>query len=402
VNADSLTADRRRSTTPAPGLTRLAIACGGTAGHVHPALAVAEAWRRLVPAVDLVFVGTAEGFAARVVPAHGHRLVTVRAAPFFRVGVGGKLRAVTSTLAGTIDARRVLRRERVGLVLGFGGYATAPVALAARSLAIPIVLHEANAVAGMANVLVGKVADGVLLGCETARASFGGRGIVTGIPLRPEFLAAPPRRAWTGNGVFRILVAGGSEGSALLDARVPAVLARVRARCLAIQARSLANQARSLAIEVQHQVGDGDRQSVEAAYATAGIPALITPFIDDMAAAYERADLAIVSAGAVTLVEVATMGLPVVIAPLPSAALDHQSANARAFAAVTGSRWVRHDAWDPEALAVHVSALIGDPVGWQAASDGVRRWARADAAGEIVAACERLLNARSADAREAL
>ena len=144
------------ATTTRTTSVHIAIACGGTAGHVYPGLAVASAWQRMAPGTDIFFIGTADGFEARLVPQHGHRLVTVPAAPYARTGAAGKARAVATTVEGVLAARRLLRSAGVDLVLGLGGYASLPAMLAAWTLGIPTLLHEANAVAGRANRVAGR------------------------------------------------------------------------------------------------------------------------------------------------------------------------------------------------------------------------------------------------------
>jgi UDP-N-acetylglucosamine--N-acetylmuramyl-(pentapeptide) pyrophosphoryl-undecaprenol N-acetylglucosamine transferase len=338
----------------------------------------------MVPRVDVLFVGSAVGLETRLVPTYGHRLAVVRAAPFLNVGARGKALAVIATIVGTAQARRILRRHGVQLVLGLGNYASAPTVLAARSLRLPTVLHEANAVPGLANRLLGRIADHVLLGSTSAASAFTCPTTVTGTPVRPEIVAVGerPRSHGSRRASFRILVSGGSQGSRFLDERVPPLLARV------------GREGRT--IEVRHQAAD--RPRVEAAYADAGMNALVVPYIDDMAGAYAWADFAVVSAGAVTLSELAAAGVPALLVPLGSAALDHQAANARAFADATGVRWVREDAWDVEALAAHVATMIGSPGALSEASARVRRLAMTDAAEAVVRACEAVIRARSPSA----
>jgi len=338
----------------------------------------------MVPDVDVLFVGTAGGFETRLVPSHGHRLAVIRAAPLLGVGLTGKVWAVIATIVGAAQARRILRRHSVQLVLGLGNYACAPAVLAARSLGLPTVLHEANAVAGLANRLLGRIVDRVLLGYGSAAGAFTCPTTVTGTPVRPEILALGEPSQPHGGAPFRILVSGGSQGSRFLDDRVPHLLARV------VRAGH--------ALEVRHQAAERDLERVEAAYAGAGVRALVVPFIDDMAEAYAWADFAVVTAGAVTLSELAAVGLPALLVPLASAALDHQAANARAFAEATGVRWVHEDAWDADGLAAHVASLIASSAAWSEASAGVRRLARTDAAAAVVRACEAVIRTPSPSA----
>ena len=359
---------------------RVAIATGGTGGHVHPALAVAEAYRRLRPEVEILFLGTVDGPEARLVPLHGHRFVAIPGAPLLRVGAAGKARALVALVRGTATARRVLARAGTELALGFGGYASAGTILGARTLRIATVIHEANAVAGVANRVLGRFADRALLGfADVAHDFTATETLVTGTPVRPEIVAVGRARAarLRAPGPLHVLVTGGSAGSPFLNARLPDLLARAAAR--------------GAALEVCHQVGEGAPAEVARAYERAGVPARVHAWLEDMPAAYRAADLAIVCAGAGTLTELAMVGLPALLVPLAAAALDHQTQNARAYAALTGSRWVREDAWDAEPLARWIAELAAAPAALVEAGERARLAAHPDAAEAIVVACEALL-----------
>ena len=358
---------------------RIAIAGGGTAGHVQPALAIAEAYRGAVPDVDVLFLGTAGGAEARLVPEHGYRLATLTAAPFFGVGPAGRLRSVGALVAGAVQARRLLRGERVELVLGLGNFAAAGAVLGGRTLGLPAVIHEANAVAGVANRLLGRWVDRVLLGFPDAAASFSrATPVVTGTPVRTALRSvAAARDGARDPETPRLLVLGGSQGSPFLNARVPEVVARVVRRGLALQ--------------VCHQTGRGDAGAVRAAYERAGVAARVVSSLDDMARAYRWADVAISCAGAVTLAELAIVGLPALVVPLATAALDHQRANARAFAAASGVWWTSEDAWDATLVAERLAALVASPGERRVAAARMTAAAAPDAAARIVAACETLL-----------
>lgn len=328
----------------------------------------------MVSGTDVLFIGTSEGFEARLAPQHGYPLATVPAAPYARTGAVGKARAVGATMAGVLAARRVLRRAGTELVLGLGGYASLPAVLAARTLGLPTLLHEANAVGGRANRLAGRVADGVLLACSGAGSDFPSAAALTGVPVREEIvrLATTPRPTRDGD-VRHVLVAGGSGGSAFLDARVPDLLSRVAAR--------------GSRIAVRHQVGVGDLAATRAAYAAIGMPAEVVRYVDDMAAAYAWADFAVTCAGAGTLAELAVAGVPALVVPLAQAAFDHQTANALAFVAETAMPWSSEAGWDPEPLAARVASVLSSEDAWRAASASIRRAARGDAAEAVVCAC---------------
>lgn len=382
--------DEQRRIHPAavPRRRRVAIASGGTAGHVYPALAIADAYRRLVPGTEVLFLGGTRGLESRLVPAYGYRLAVTRTAPVLGMALPGKARGVISTMMGTVEARRILRRELVDLVLGFGNYASAPAVLAAWSLGLPALLHEANAVAGVANRFLGHIVDRALLGFESAAAAFRSPTTVTGTPVRAEIVAfadAENRHGGPRPGIpARILVSGGSTGSSFLDEHTPDLLRRLALR--------------GHALEVRHQAAELHLERVRAAYAGFGLSARVVSYIEDMPEAYAWADFAVLCAGAVTLAEVAAIGLPVLIVPLGNAAMNHQVANARAFGAATGARWSSEDAWDAEALAAYVASLITSPQAWSAASAGVKRLARTDAAAAIVHACEAAIRSGAASA----
>ena len=364
---------------------RIAIAGGGTAGHVQPALAVAEAYRSVLPDVDILFLGTPDGAESRLVPAHGYRLATVTAAPFFGVGTAGRLRSVTALMAGAAQARRVLRAEGSELVLGFGNFASAGALLGARTMGLATVIHEANAVAGVANRFLGRLVDRVLLGFGEAAPAFPRRTtVLTGTPVRAAVRTLAGARAEPRAGPVRLLILGGSQGSPFLNAHVPGVVVRVARR--------------GLALEVRHQTGRGDPDPVSAAYQRGGVAADVRASFDDVTAAYRWADLAIACAGAITLSELAIAGLPALLVPLATAALDHQRANARAFAAMTGVWWTGEDAWDATAVEERLAVLVASAGERRAAAARMAAAARPDAADAVVAACEALLTATRAPA----
>jgi UDP-N-acetylglucosamine--N-acetylmuramyl-(pentapeptide) pyrophosphoryl-undecaprenol N-acetylglucosamine transferase len=343
---------------------------------VQPALAVADAWRDRVAGSGPLLIGPDEAGVAAAVHAAGHRFACLPAAPFARQGPLGKMRALALATVGAVRrGRGLLRDERAALVLGFGSYASASAAVAARSLGIPVLLHEANAVPGLANRVAARLTSGVLLGFAQAATGLRAAVRVTGTPLRPTVAAlAAVQRTPPASGARRcVLVAGGSLGSPFLDRHAPGLLARA--------------QAAGCALAVTHVVGLGDAAATRAAYATARIPAEVVPWIDDMAEAYARNDVALVTAGAVTLAEIAVAGIPAIVVPLARAAHDHQSANARAFAVLTGAAWFSERDWREDIAAAHLLGVLESDAGWRRASDGVRAFARPDATAAVVDAC---------------
>lgn len=361
---------------------RVALAAGGTAGHVYPALAIAQAFRELAEPVRPVFIGTGDGFEARLVPRYGYPLHVVAAAPLFGVGFVGKLRAGGTLCLGIVQARRVLRAQRVDMVLGLGGYASAGAVLAGWSLGLRTAVHEANIEVGLTNRFLARFADRAYIGFEAARYSFPRSNVVvTGNPVRPDVAAdTPARRPPAGARPFRILVTGGSLGAPFFNEHVPAVVEQVVRR--------------GLRVEVRHQTGDCDLEAVRHRYAAAGIAATVISYIDDMADAYRWADFAITRSGAATIAELAASGLPALLVPLPTAAWEHQTANAVAFAQAAGGLWVSEHEWQPERLAERIARLLQDACAWQAASRAAQGLAPPDAARTLVAECIAVLSGR--------
>ncbi|MEO9136631.1 MAG: undecaprenyldiphospho-muramoylpentapeptide beta-N-acetylglucosaminyltransferase [Casimicrobiaceae bacterium] len=291
------------------------ITTGGTGGHVFPGLAVAAT---LVARGCRVFwLGTRDGMEARLVPAHG-----VEFESFSFRGVRGKgartlLFGPFALLRACIDSLRVIRRRRPNVVLGFGGFASFPGALMAIASGKPLIVHDANAVAGLANRILAYGADRVLLGFPNAlRGSHSKHATWVGNPLRDDIVAlAPPERRFADRaGPLRVLVVGGSLGASALNDAMPVALAKIP------------EGRRPLVV---HQAGERHVDAVRDAYAKDGVTAECVAFIDDMAARYAWADIVVCRGGAMTIAELAAVGLGAIAVPLPGAIADEQTANAR-------------------------------------------------------------------------
>jgi UDP-N-acetylglucosamine--N-acetylmuramyl-(pentapeptide) pyrophosphoryl-undecaprenol N-acetylglucosamine transferase len=288
------------------------ITTGGTGGHVFPGLAVAA---KLVARGCRVFwLGTRDGMEARLVPAHGVEFESVS----FR-GVRGKgLRTLVlgpfALLRACIDSMRVIRRRRPNVVVGFGGFASFPGALMGVASGKPLIVHDANAVAGLANRILAFGADRVLLGFPEALHARHATWV--GNPLRDDIVALDPpaQRFADRSGPLRLLVVGGSLGAAAINGALPAALAAIPEKRRP---------------QVVHQTGERHIETVRKAYADAGVDAECVAFIDDMAARYAWADLVVCRGGALTVAELAAVGLGAIVVPLPGAIADEQSANAR-------------------------------------------------------------------------
>ncbi len=325
-------------TAAAPVPPAILIVAGGTGGHVYPALAVATHLRALGARVS--WLGTPRGLESRVVPTAGF--------PFFPIAVTGLRGKGLATLAtaplGVLRALAqsvgILRRVRPDAVLGMGGFAAGPGGLAAWLLRRPLLIHEQNAVPGLTNRLLAPLARVVM---EAFPHSFGRRtgAVLTGNPLRAELAAARPRPS--AHDPLRILVVGGSLGARALNEAVPAALARLAAT-------------RPLAI--RHQSGPDHHAAAVTRYREVGLEAEVLPYLEDMATAYQWADLAVCRAGAMTVAELAVSGLPAVLVPFPHAVDDHQTANARYLSDAGAALLLPQDELDAATLAARLEALL--------------------------------------------
>lgn len=286
------------------------IMAGGTGGHVFPALAVADALRAQGHSVS--WMGTRQGLEAEVVPAAGYEIDFVGISGLRGKGLFGWLMAPLRISRALWQSLAILRRRRPVLVLGMGGFVTGPGGLAAWLSRIPLVIHEQNAIAGLTNRLLARMASQVMSAFPQA---FGPRGLVCGNPIRSSItrLIEPEQRFDGRDGPLRLLVLGGSLGAAVFNQVLPRALSQIP------------EHERPL---VRQQCGKRNIDTAQQAYAEAGIRAELLPFIDDMAEAYGWADLVLCRAGALTVSELAAVGVASILVPFPYAVDDHQSANA--------------------------------------------------------------------------
>ena len=361
---------------------RLLIAVGPTAGHVYPALAIAEAYRAHHVGTEIRFAGAFDPLAARLLGAHGYALESVSASQLANVGLGARLAAAGRVVVGMVQARQLLRASGTRLAIGVGGYASGAILLAARTLGARVVIHEANVVPGLANRWLAPFAHRIHLGFAAAAPAFRGRNsLVTGHPVRADIaaLAGHQRSAPERGRAARVLVLSSTRGERFLAERVPELLAALMRR--------------RIAVEVLHQSGQLAVDEVVHAYRRAGVQATVAPYLDQIVSAYRWADLVVARSGAGTLAEIAAAGVPALLVPLPDAPDDHQAANAAEVAAAGAALLVREPEWRGDELADRLATLLG-PEAWTAAAGAARRLARPDAAARIVADCEALMTDR--------
>ncbi len=296
------------------------IMAGGTGGHIFPGLAVAHALRERGWQVH--WLGAPNSMEARLVPPQGFALETIDFS-----GVRGKGLVTLALLPLRLlkafwQALAVVRRVKPDVVIGLGGYISFPGGMMAVLAGKPLVLHEQNSVAGMANKVLASVADRVF----TAFPKVFAKGQWVGNPLRTAFTSQPaPAERFAGrSGPLRLLVVGGSLGARALNDIVPQALALIPA---------------DRRPQVLHQSGAAQIDALRANYAAAGVEATLTPFIDDTAQAFADADVIVCRAGASTVTEIAAVGAAAVYVPFPSAVDDHQTSNAR-FIVDAGGGWL--------------------------------------------------------------
>lgn len=348
---------------------RLALVVGPTPGHVYPALALTDAIRAEDASADVVLVGPSESEASRLIDANRYRLETIPALRLVRATPIERVRAVFRVGAGILAARRLLWRAGTQMVISFGSYASGATILAARSLGLLTAVHEANAVPGLANRLLGRIVDRVYLGVEMPRSRWydTARAKLVGTPVRSEIaaLASVPRQ-FPADRPLRVLVIGGAWGPAFLAREVPPLLCRL--------AES------GVPLEVWHQVGSEPAEPIARAYREAHVPAQLMSYIDNMAAAYRWADVVVARSGANVTSELAIAGLPALLVPWAEASDDHQAANARVFAGAGAGVWTSEAEWSCDRLADRLRVLMTSGDAWGSASSAARSMARPDAA----------------------
>lgn len=355
---------------------RVLLTGGGTGGHVYPGLAVAEQLRRLAPDAEIGFVGTRRGIEATLVPRAGWPLATVPASGFRGLGMVARLRFLLNFAAGGLASLGLLLRRRPDVVLGTGGYVSAPVIAAARLLGIRCAVQEQNAIPGSVNRLVGRWARRAYLGFPGAARWFpAGRCVATGNPVRAAMAAAagqaPSGGATQGSGCH-LLVFGGSGGAATLNRAVMQAAAAWDARG---------------DLTVLAQTGPREFATVRDAVATTAPAGRVTvvPYIDDMAAQLARADLVVCRAGAMTLAELHCLGRPAVLVPFPHATDDHQTRNARDCEQAGAAVVVPDAECDGPRLDALVKGLLADPSRLVAMAAAASALGRPEAAAVIAA-----------------
>ena len=345
------------------------VMAGGTGGHIFPGLAVAQALRE--QGWNVHWLGAPGSMEERLVPPQGFPLETIDFSGVRGKGLLTLALLPLRLLKAFAQAWAVVRRVRPDVVIGLVGYISFPGGMMATLAGKPLILHEQNSVAGMANKVLANVASRVF--CAFPNALPGAQWV--GNPLRQAFLQQPPpaERFAGRSGPLRILVVGGSLGAKALNDTVPQALALIPP-----EQRP----------QVRHQSGAKQMQALQASYAAAGVQAELTPFIDDTASAYAQADLVICRAGASTVTELAAVGAAAIYVPFPHAVDDHQTTNAR-FVVDAGGGWVvQQTALSPEKLAHMIQNMQRSTL--LETAQKAKMMQKTEATAAVVAACQEL------------
>jgi len=339
---------------------------GGTGGHIFPALAIAEALR--AQGIPVSWLGTRRGLEAQVVPAAGIEIHYISITGLRGKGIVHLLTAPFKIAIALWQSLRVLRGVRPAAVVGMGGFVTGPGGLATWLLRIPLLIHEQNAVAGLTNRWLARLATQVL---EAFPNTFPAarQALHTGNPLRASILGLPSQT--TLHHPWHILVIGGSLGAQVLNEVVPKALPQVSGK-----------------LEVWHQTGEAHIVSMQSAYGS--FPAKIEAFIEDMAAAYQWADLVICRAGALTISELAQCGVASILVPYPYACDDHQTHNAEFLVKNGAAILLPQTELTVSKLVFIMNELLQHPSRLQEMSRAARRCATPGALQKVLDLCLKL------------
>jgi UDP-N-acetylglucosamine--N-acetylmuramyl-(pentapeptide) pyrophosphoryl-undecaprenol N-acetylglucosamine transferase len=333
----------------------VALVVGDTAGHTHPALAVAEALRSRHSDARVLFLGTSDSIAAGIVAKAGQPFVAVPGSPIRRANLAGLARAAGRGVQAIGDARRILVDHDIHVAMGFGGFASGGVLLGARSLRVPTAILEANVELGLANRWLRPWVTRVFQGLAPPGAD------AVGVPVRASVVALRDAAPRVPREVLRVFVASGSRGAGFFAERLPTVVGQLTSR--------------GIALELWQQPVDA--------------------FVEDVASAYHWADVVIARAGANTIAELAIAGLPAVLVPLGDASANHQAANARVWQDAGAGVAIAEGDWRDADVVEWLRRMATDTQTRHAAGAAARRLARPDAAAHLAEACVALVRRRA-------
>ncbi len=363
-------------------MSTLMIMAGGTGGHVYPALAVARTLQ--AGGGNVFWLGTRQGLEARIVPENNIDVEWVSISGIKGRGLFALLSAPFKILYAMLQTAIIIYRRRPAAALGMGGFVSGPGGLMVRFLRVPLLIHESNAVVGLTNKWLAKIANEVLVGFPEVLSGSSHHHYV-GNPVRESIAALPiPEQRLQGRTgkKLNLLVVGGSRGAQVLNEIVPAAVASMDA------ANYPANYP-----EVRHQTGRGKLDATLKMYDEFAVKASCSEFIDDMAAAYLWADLVICRAGAMTVAEVSAAGVAAVFIPYPHAIYDHQTLNARFLSDKNAAILLPQEELSKESLATLLTELSADRPRILAISKRARECSITDASDRVAELCREVMYA---------
>ena len=356
---------------------RVLIAGGGTGGHLFPGIAIAEAFRTRRPAAEVLFVGTGNPMEVSTLSKKGFDHVSIIAEGLKGRGLWRQIRSLLKIPVAVWQALRIIWRFVPDVIIGLGGYASGPVALAAKSAKKRIVIHEQNILPGFTNRVLGYLADRVFISFPDDYKRFkSSKTVITGNPVRQELLKIKSENK--GTAPFKVLIVGGSQGAHAINRAVIEALDHLK---------------RPTQMSFVHQTGAKDAAWVRKAYESRGIEAEVEPFFLDMAGPYANAHVVVCRAGATTVSELMALGKPAIFIPFPFAANNHQELNARYVADTGGAEVLLEKDLNGPALAARVDHYMSHPEALSEMTKRTRMLARPDAARVIVDECCRLVGA---------
>jgi len=344
---------------------------GGTGGHVFPALAVAQALRK--QGISVYWLGTRRGMESQIVPAAGIDIFYINISGLRGTGLLNVFLAPFKILLALGQAIHILRKCRPDAVIGMGGFVAGPGGIAAWLLRIPLLIHEQNAIAGLTNRWLAKLADVVM---QAFPNTFESRyqAVYTGNPLRADILAIKPQQR--NYNTLKILIIGGSLGAKILNDTVPKALQLI--------------EDKADKFEIWHQVGQSHAAAMQEIYQHSPFKTRVSPFIDNMAAAYQWADVVICRAGALTISELAQTGTPSILVPYPYAVDDHQTRNAQFLSEKGAAILLPQPNLNPERLSILLHALLtllNSPYEVKRMAQAARHCATPEALDKVVNLC---------------
>lgn len=353
---------------------KLLVVAGGTGGHIFPGIAVADYLKQ--QGWQVSWIGTPDRMEANVVPKHNIEIDFINVKGVRGNGLKRLIKAPFMVLNAILQARKVLKKQRPDVVLAMGGYVTGPTGIAAKSLGIPLVIHEQNAVAGMSNRWLAKFANKVLAAFPEAFAA--NQCEIVGNPVRASVANVTAQSV---SAPIKVLVVGGSLGAQVLNETLPSVFAELSAH---------------VELHVWHQTGKNNEPKVTAEYQQLGLikDIKVADFIDDMDSAYQWADLVICRAGALTVSEVAAAGRMALFVPFPHAVDDHQTANAQFLVTADAALIMQQTEFNKAAVVELLRPYLTAPEKMTTMASKAKQLAILDASAQVAKRCEQLATRR--------